>query len=264
MKKLIIFVLFNLFVFASSNNVEILFSTLKFNYKEYQNSKVLDSESSDFSDLPGIDFTFERFFNKNKLNLNFEYNKGSTLYRGSTWGGTPLKHRSKNAYLFNSRIMFGYFLKEDVTDTGKGNFYFTSGIGYRFWNRGKSNYEGDYDEKYKWSYYLIGMNARDYFYNFSFAINVFYHQAISPKMEASLGSGATYKLGKTDGYRIEIPLKFSLQNNYGIIFKYIYDYWHIRKSDPEEVVIDGKTYSTYEPDSKTKNFYLNLGFFINF
>jgi len=265
MKKILALSTISLFVYASQTDVDLLFSTLNFNYKEYKNSQVLDSESSKFTDLPGVDAKLTHSFNKYKISLNIEYNKGSTTYKGATWGGTPLRNREKNVYLINSKMMFSYFIGEDVTNWGKGDVYVSGGIGYRFWNRGKSNYQGDYDEKYKWPYYAIGLNLNDSFNNFEIGMNAFYHQAISPKMKAYLGSGATFDLGNTDGYRVEIPMKIHLDDNYGIIFKYIYDYWHIRKSDSKKVILnDGSSVLAYEPESRTRNSYLNLGFYFNF
>jgi hypothetical protein len=47
-------------------------------------------------------------------------------------------------------------------------------------------------------------------------------------------------LGKTDGY-FELPIRYHLATNYGITFKYTYDYWKIGKSDTQNVTFsDGK------------------------
>ena len=237
-------------------NVELMYSTLKFDYKEYQNSSVIDQEDSSFSDLTGINFSLSQDINRFKLKLDFEYNKGHTQYTGSTWGGKPLKLTENNSYLYNTRLIGNYALFNDETTLGIGKFYLSGGLGYRYWNRGKSDYVGDYDEKYKWKYWLIGASINDKFNKFDFDLNFYYHKAISPTLRAELGKGYTFDLGKTSGYRLEIPIRYHLSQNYGVMVKYIYDYWKINKSN----TIDG----IYEPDSKTKNKYLNLGFYYNF
>jgi hypothetical protein len=249
-----------------ADSINVSLSSLKFNYKEYDSSaNVLDSRSSSFSDLYGIHIRYTKNIGKFILNPNIEYNRGNTKYNGSTWDGTPLSLTEHNEYLYNINLIGKYNLFEDKTSIGKGKVYMLGGLGYRFDNRGKSDYSGDYDEQYKWAYYMIGGEINDKFNKFSIGLQAYYQKAINPKMKAYLGSGATYNLGKTDGYRISIPIKYALKTNYGISFRYIYDYWKITKSDTQNITCsDGTIVPTYEPDSKTKNQYLNIGFYYNF
>jgi len=263
MKKVLL-VFLGVLVYASNLKIETSFSSLKFNYKEYQGSQVLDRESSDFFDLPGIDLSLYKDFEKYSIKLDVEYNRGSTNYDGSTWGGTPLHYKEKNSYLWNSKLLLGYLLGVDDTSLGYGKLYINAGLGYRFWNRGKSNYAGDYNEQYKWGYYLIGASINENFNIFDFNINLYYHKAISPTMKSDLGNGNTYNLGSVSGYRFELPFRYHLNKNYGILIKYIYDYWKINKSDIKNVTIGTSSVPTYEPDSKTKNQYINVGFYYNY
>jgi len=263
MKRLFL-IFFGILIYASNLKIETSISTLKFNYKEYQGSQVLDRESSDLSDLPGIDVTLYKNFDRFNTKLDIEYNRGETEYDGSTWGGTPLNYKEKNVYLLNSRMLIGYLLGEDRTILGNGKLYINGGIGYRLWNRGKSNYIGDYNEKYKWGYYLVGFSINEYFNNVDFDLNLYYHKAFSPKMKADLGGGVTYNLGDVEGYRFELPFRYHLNKQYGILIKYTYDYWKINKSNVKNIVISGTTIPVYEPDSKTKNQYINFGFYYNY
>ncbi len=248
-----------------ANSLEVTLSTLKFNYKELSSGKVLDSENSSFGKLPGININFTKKIGKFILNPNFEYNRGTTHYNGATWGGTPLSLTKHNVYLYNLNLIGKYNLFGDKTSTKKYNLYIMGGLGYRFWNRGKSDYIGDYNEQYKWAYYSLGGETKIQFNNkFTIGLQACYQKAINPKMKSYLGSGATYNLGKTDGYRISIPIKYALKTNYGIAFRYTYDDWKINKSDIKNVTIYGTSTPTYEPDSKTKNQYFNIGFYYNF
>jgi len=248
-----------------ADSLEVSLSGLKFNYKEYSSGNVLDSESSSFNNLYGINVRYSKEIGKFILNSNFEYNRGTTHYNGSTWGGTPLSLTKHNVYLYNLNLIGKYSLFANKTSTGKNNLYVLGGLGYRFWNRGTSDYSGDYNEQYKWPYYLLGGEIKTQFNNkFVIGLQAYYQKAINPKMKSYLGSGATYNLGKTYGYRVSIPIKYALKTNYGIVFRYIYDYWKISKSDIQNVTLSGISVPTYEPDSKTRNQYLNIGFYYNF
>jgi len=248
-----------------ASSLEVTLSTLKFNYKEYISGGVLDSENSSFSDLHGVNIRYIKKIGKFILNPNFEYNEGVTHYNGATWGGVPLYMIENNVYLYNLNIICKYNLLEDKVSTKKYNFYVLSGLGYRFWNRGKSNYAYDYKEQYKWPYYLLGGETNIQFNSkFTIGLQAYYQEAISPKMKAYLGSGVTYNLGRTSGYRISIPIKYALKKNYGIVLRYTYDYWKINKSNIKYINILNSTIETYEPDSKTNNQYFNIGFYYNF
>jgi len=248
-----------------ASSLEVTLSTLKFNYKEYNSGGELDSENNSFSDLHGINIKYTKNIGKFILNPNFEYNEGITHYNGATWSGIPLSLTKNNVYLYNLNIICKYNLLEDKISTEKYNFYVLGGLGYRFWNRGKNNYSGDYKEQYKWPYYLLGgetniqLNSK-----FTIGLQAYYQKAISPKMKAYLGAGVTYNLGRTSGYRISVPIKYKLKKNYGIIFRYTYDYWEINKSNIQNVILHGVSTYLYEPDSKTYNQYFNIGFYYIF
>ena len=246
-----------------SFETEILFSAIKFNYVEKENGKFLNSETCSYSKYPGIIFSITE---KNEFlyNISIEYNKGETTYIGSTWGGTPLKSISKNSFLYNLSLKIGYLFYEDKTNLGTiGKVYPVIGIGYRFWNRGKSNYIGDYDEEYSWKYFLIGSIFDIDMSIYSFGLNIQYQQGIDSKLKADLFNGLTFKL-KTKGYKIEVPLKIELYNNYGITLKYVYDYWKVTDSTKEIITVGNENYIVYEPNSETKNNYLSIGIYYNF
>jgi len=246
-----------------ADSLEISLSNIKFNYKEYNNGKVLDSESSYFNnihsyfnDIPGINIKYTKNIGKFIFNTNFEYNKGTTLYQGSTWSGVPLSFTENNVYLYNFNIINKYSLLKNNILHKKYNFYFLGGLGYRFWNRGTNGKDGDYNEQYKWLYYLLGAETNIQLNKkFIIGLQTYYQRAINPKMKAYLGSGVTYNLGTTSGYRISVPIKYKLKKNYGIVLRYTYDYWKINKSNIKYINILNST---------TSNQYFNIGFYYNF
>jgi len=247
--------------FLLANSLSVSFSGLKFDYKEYSKGEVIDSESSKFNDLYGINFDYRYDINKNyKINALLEYNRGKTKYKGSTWGGTSLSNYKDNVYLINGKLNIECLWLSDVTKYARGNLYLAGGLGYRFWNRGKSDYAGDYNEKYYWSYYNIGLKEDIFAGVIQTGFAVYYHKAVNPKMKADLYGTTTFNLGKTEGYRVKIPFIYMMDKNYGLELSYMYDYWKIRQSN----VVVKNGVGMYEPESKTKNQYINFGIFYKF
>jgi hypothetical protein len=236
MKKLLISTGISV-VLLNATNIELMFSTVNFDSTTYQNSKKINNENGD---LAGVNFSLSQYLKRNKLTLNTEYNKG-LVNNGSN---------SKNKLLLdNYSLTFGVPIFNDKTVLGNGNIYFNTGIGYS-WNRLKSD-NTDYEEKYKWGYYLMGLSLNENFESFDFDITSFYHRAVSPKLHVKSGKyGNTYDLKTTDGYRIEVPIRYHIQQNFGVMLKYVYDYWEINVNNSYNI--------------KVKNQYINAGFYYNF
>jgi hypothetical protein len=70
---------------------------------------------------------------------------------------------------------------------------------------------------------------------------------IDPKMRADLYEGATFKLGRTFGAEIQLPIKYRLLDHLSLSLTPYFTYWQITESDPE--TISGSSY--VEPDSTT-------------
>ncbi|MEO2154939.1 MAG: hypothetical protein ABGW69_03980, partial [Nanoarchaeota archaeon] len=237
--------------------LSIMYSGLKFNYKEYKSSQVLDSETSGFNDLKGIKLSVV----SSKKNINlvyygvFSYLKGNTFYNGATWDGTPVSGKENGVYVYNLRAGIGYKVFEDKTLYGRGNICLKTGIGYRYWNRGTMN-SNEYNEKYKWFYGEVGIGINIDFSVIGIGTSVYYRRAIDPKLDVDLYGGTKLDLGMTDGYAFLLPVKYKLSKHYGIVTEYEYEYWKIRKSN----VVNG----IYEPESETKNQLFSIGFYIKY
>ncbi|WP_200763427.1 hypothetical protein [Nitrosophilus alvini] len=251
-------------LYAQSDNdyrldsFEIGLQTLKMDYKEYDTGgNFLDGDSTDlFGDMNGINakalFHLKDVY---YIGASIEYTKGKSHYEGSTWGGTPLSLTKDNVSI----------LQPEISLIGKkeynyGTLHSKIAFGYREWKRGKSDYSGDYDETYKWKYFYIGAGyKKEIAKRVSLGFSLGYQKALSPEMKAYLYDGATFKLGNTEGFKIEIPLEYTLTERIDIIGFYRYDYWEINHSDTVALTSGGSfvTYA-YEPDSKTKNSYLGI------
>jgi len=218
--------------------------TLKQNYTEYFNSKVIDKDKNKFFDIKGIGISLKN----NLIKYTFEYAKGIAYYEDDTQIN-PLKIKEKNVYLINTFLSFGNPFSID--------------IGFRCWNRGKSEYEGDYNEKYYWPYAGISLTYKFYLNKLIFHPLFSYQKAINPKLKIFLGNSPTINLGKTTGYKIEFPL-FYKRKNYNFFIFYRYQYWHINRSALHTLTLNKTNFLFFEPESKTKNQYIGIGLSINF
>jgi hypothetical protein len=196
MKKLLLTTAFTSLVLlnATETHIDLLASFLKTNYKEYQGSNVLDGDHSSYSDMVGADIDIYQYFdsNRDRLFVGIEYNEGSTTYNGQTWGGKSLTLKENDTFVFNSRLIYESYLNTYEFESYIEKMYFDYGVGYRYWDRGLSNYPGDYREKYKWPYFILGFTATERFAKFDYETTFIYHRAISPEMEADLGNGIIY------------------------------------------------------------------------
>ncbi|GAB6073669.1 hypothetical protein [Nautilia lithotrophica] len=251
MKKIIAILL--LVFLGYSSNIEYYLYSINFDYKEFDSNGVyLDGDSSSLGSLNGIGIKYS-----SKENISYyikgEYAYGSTDYDGSTWGGTPINVTKKNVYLLNIESGFHIF----------NNPYYLS-FGYRFWNRGKSDYPGDYDEQYYWPYLGFG-----YFYLFKInklylTTDIQYQYAINPKLDVYLGSGTTLDLGVTDGLKFQLSGYMNYDKNFMINVFYRYQYWHISRSSPSSIILNGTKTYIIEPESYTRNQYIGVGVLFRF
>lgn len=245
MKKIILFFL-ALFLYA--NDIQYYLLAVKVNYKEYDDSgKFLDGESSSYSDMKGIGIRYEakeRFY----YFLKGEYVYGSTVYDGATWDGTPLSEKTNNVYIYNLQAGLYPF---------KNPYYIS--LGYRFWNRGKSDDPGDYDEEYYWKYISSGLNYKFNVSGIVFTADVEYQYALNPQLKAYLGNGVKLNLGVTDGIKALIKTDYKIKQNISISFMFKYQIWHINRSASSTVILDNQEVPVHEPESYTLNRYLGLG-----
>ena len=236
MKKISIFIAVSLF--AMDINPYIF--SVKENYKEYLSGVVIDKDKNSFFDMSGIGIKLKQ----NIFKFTLEYAYGNADYNGATQAGEKIKAKEKDVYIINSLFSIGDPLSLD--------------IGYRFWDRGSSNYSGDYEEKYYWSYVGASFNYRFHFKKFSFNPLISYQYAINPKLKILLGNNPTLNLGDTRGYKIELPIYYNCKSFQFYAF-YRYQYWHINASDMYILKINNQQYPIFEPESETRDQYIGVG-----
>jgi len=246
MKKFSLILISNI-LFAQT---QIYTFTLLMDYKEYKDSQVLDKDYTNFGDMLGVGIKYQSKTKPLKYSVKIEYAGGKSTYEGATWDGTPLKNTQSGVYILNLEGALG-----------SKNLFLT--LGYREWNRGKSPFIGDYNEKYYWGYLGIKYDYHFYFRYFAFLPKISYQTAISPKMKVYMGNEPILKLGDTDGFYVELPIYFRIKKQVWYLF-YRFQYWHISKSDYAVLQTDTTRTLIYEPESITRNQYLGIGVIFNF
>ncbi|NPA11073.1 MAG: hypothetical protein GXO62_02400 [Epsilonproteobacteria bacterium] len=217
------------------------------NYKEYYNGAVIDKDTNSFGDMFGVGVRAKFGCNNWKHTLTFEYASGESTYDGATQDGEKIKTNQDGVEIYN----FSY-------ETGYRGFPLSAVVGYRLWKRGKSRYEGDYDEDYKWPYIGAKLSFEYKISSFRMIPQFVYQKAINPQLKVYVGNNPDVALGDTDGYKFELPIYYNVRN-YEFFAFYRYQYWHIKESDPSLIVIDNQAMPIFEPESKTKNQYLGVG-----
>jgi len=246
MKKLILGLVAATALYSAELNIYTF--TVKMDYNEYStDGAFLDGDSSNFGDLNGLGLKYT--YNDHYLEAEISY--GKSKYEGSTWGGDKLYLTKDNVSIINA---------EGGIYVNRLNLF----VGYRFWNRGKSDYIGDYDEQYYWPFIGVGMRNIYPYLDGEISTRLAFQYAIKPKLDAELGSGTTLDLGTTVGFKFQMDGKYDLGKNFYLTGFYRYQVWHIQRSDVGYVTIDNTKYSVVEPESYTVNQYLSLGVLYKF
>jgi len=258
MKKIVVVLFLMTLVSLNAKSIKLKFleggfHIVSYNYEEFSGNSVLDSEKSNFFKIGGVNFRAE-FEIKNSfiMGASFEGAMGKTTYDGQTQSGKKLNYEHPGVILMQPQL----YLKKELPIS----FYSISpqlGIGYRYWERGKGNFTGDYDETYEWPYWFIGVELKTEVTNrFTTAIVLNYQRAFTAKMTDYAGEINTFDLKTVDGFSIAIPFEYKINTTYSLIAEYKYDFWDIQGSDGVYDNILQNTY--YEPPSETANQYLSL------
>ena len=241
MKKIIFISIFSI-LFA--DNVRFYTFTLKENYKEYENNKVIDRDYNSWGDILGIGLKYITNYKNANLYIISELAGGNSVYKGAFQNGEPFEAKQNGVGLINLNLGINYspYLIE---------------IGYRAWNRGSSNNSGDYDETYYWSFLGIGFQKNWYINKSNIELIAKYKYAFNPKLKVYMGNEPILNLGQTRGFDTEFNYKYDFSGYYLGIF-YRFSFWHIHKSNETILTLNNQNYLIYEPESITKNQYLGI------
>lgn len=242
-------------VFANDFEIAGKITSVNIDYMEKDGSTNLDSEKASLGKVNGFELSLRGGnFDAGKVSfinsLDFSYNVGNTDYKGSYQGGT---YGDVTATTKNKLYDLAYRLGGTVPLSQQAALGATIGVGTRYWDRSLA--DGN-DEGYYWNYWNIGAKA-DYWFNPKTALSATaeYQGAGNPKMHAS-NTGNTYNLGSTNGYKLGLHATYKITAHVSAEADYIYDVWHIGKSNTVE---DWYGNAWYEPKSTTRNQYIKMG-----
>ena len=239
---------------------------MNMDYTEHgDNNEFLDSEKSNFWDIKGIElgFAYKKVTKKgnySEFGVNMMSLSGETEYVGTYLiSGDPAVSTTKNI-LFDTEVdyKFTQILKRAFSLT------YGVGIGYRSWRRELSPSQV---EVYSWYSLRPKIGFSYSLKDFSFATQLEYQSAISPKMtilKDSENPDTTVNLGSADIIEISIPIKYSVRKNIDLLVEYVYQNQSIEKSDTAQYIISATQYTIYEPASTAHNQYVKFGAIFKF
>ena len=257
---LVMFVVFLSVVQAKGN--DLYFNAgligMSMDYREYNdNSQILDSEKSDFSQMMGIELGLSYVLNAadtdfSQFDVAFERIVGKTDYVGayldSGKGYGSLQGKTLNTIVnFDVDYLYGLGISERL------HLLVGAAFGYRTWERSLSSNQV---ETYMWAYTAPKLGLQYVQKLLKITLMLGYKYGISPKMSAT-GINDTFKLGSANTLATSLKANYAITPKTTVYAVYAYENQEIAKSN---VVFgsDGKGY--LEPTSTANNQYIKFGF----
>jgi len=232
---------------------------MSMDYKEYKNGNLLDSESSKYSDLTGVEFQYNYIIRDagkadyNNIAFKVMALSGDTKYSGSSLDsnlgyGSLIGTTSNRIYDFDLGFVHTY------QQTQNYKIIISLGLGYRFWRRELSTQQV---EDYEW-YSLRPSLAFSYTYRgLNISPKLEYQYGIRPRMRSTgISVNEDFKLGSANIIQISIPLEYAMSQRFSLYGAYTYQYQKIGESN---IVYDNSGTGYLEPDSKAYNKYIKFG-----
>ena len=239
----------------------IAYVGMSMDYREYNNKDVLlDSESSDYCDLSGIEFGYvfnlqnEDRSESNSISIDAMILDGSTHYVGAlmldstcNYYGCYKDKTLDTIYDINFDVTHNYRFSE------ASQVEFSLGVGYRYWLRELSSSQS---EGYEWFSLRPAIGFLYSFKDLRINPRVEYQYGIRPRLSAT-GIDKDFKLGAANIFELSLPLEYSFSRELSLYATYMYQYQKIEKSN---VVNDNILGAILEPDSIANNRYIKFGF----
>ena len=229
---------------------------MNMDYREYDdNSQILDSEKSDFSQMVGVGVGASYLLNATNgnyalLELTMEFLSGKTDYVGaylsSNAGYGSLLGSTNNTILnIEANYMYAQTLWENV------HFLYGAAFGQRSWKRELSQSQV---EVYKWVYGEPKIALQYQLDKMELRLMSGYKYGIHPKMSAT-GIANDFNLGAANTLEISFHATYALSKTREIGCSYKYENQSIQKSN----VVYGSDGTGYlEPDSTANNQYIRV------
>ena len=231
---------------AEANSVGLGFSYLSFRYAEFPDNDRLRNKDTGF--LPGMNAALKFTPGSWRIGVAGSFHGGAVDYDGATSSFRP--HRTQtDTQIFNGMASLGYAFKS----ANRVSLTPYIGAGYRYWRRDilpNSGVSGLL-ENYRWFYGALGLeldwkNSEP----FSIGADLRFIRPINPKLDVKISPETTLDLGPRTGFRLGVPINWSLRGNFGIALEPYYERQDLGASPPKNGVL--------EPSSDTDIFGIHL------
>ncbi len=256
---LLLFVFFTVGSAASEGEFSLNTALVGFSmdYKEYDDdSQIIDSEKSDFTQMMGVDLGMTYRLNAvdgsySQIDVTLLLLAGKTdyvgAYLGSGGGYGSVKSSTDNAIVnLDADYLYGMLLSQKLYLLGGAAF------GYREWERSLS---ANQVEVYSWFYLEPKIGLKYLLQRSSLGATMGYKYGLNPEMTAT-GIDGTFKLGAANTLNISLKASYEISLHSEVFCEYIYENQVIEKSNVV-YASDGNGY--LEPDSEANNQYIKLG-----
>jgi hypothetical protein len=254
-------VVISLALFVASTNLCLAESLdkqaleISFNHYHYRYSESIGDSETNWMNGIHISYKNQNTATKEYWKLSYEQTNQNTNYDGAlinitTGSSSPYQGISNNK-ITNIEATYGVPLSK--------NTYAYAGIGTHKWNRNLTGSAG-YLEKYSWNYIPVGYRSEYKISNkWEGALDVSVRLILDGEMETEYNGGSTYyignkyTLGNKIGFKAELPICYEISPKWSLVITPWYEYSGIGKSN---TLAD----TSYEPDSITHQYGINIGF----
>ena len=242
-----------------SSELFVSFVGMGIDYKEYEQDSVLDSESSDYRDITGVELGYKYTITlKQDLllrgEINYTFLEGNSRYIGSLQGSNQ-PYGSVQSITYNTINELGLRLKAIWLTSSKFNFKAFLGFGYYKWDRKLSSIQ---TESYYWYPLELGLGTAFRFSQNdpnSFNIDFFYKRGLAPRMKDKYNN-IIFVLGGEYNYGAVFSYIYELNSSVELFAEYKYSIQKIKKSN---VVSLNATTIAWEPKSKDTQQFIKIG-----
>lgn len=246
-------------------NGQIDLSWMDFDYREYDDGRLLDREHGG---IPGAVFTLTGEKGLWAVSGRFSWHVGDVLYDGQTNTGIPISTHTEESILDTSvRIARGIGPVEDPELTLYG------GVGYRYWGRDiRSTYTGSGEpvnglyEIYRWKYLFFGGETAIYRTGSSrWSLDAQVMRPYRPTIEVDQQGRydtVILDLGERTGWRVALPWEYRISERTHWVIEPYMEAWDIGVSSSAPLTQNGVPVDNkmlYEPRSTTRNFGIAMG-----
>ena len=217
-----------------ATSVSLGVSALSFRYAEFPDDARLRNKET--SILPGINAALKLTPGSWRIGLAGSAHGGTVDYDGATTSFRPHQTRT-DTRIFNGMASLGY----EFAASERVSLTPYLGAGYRYWkrdilpNRGVSGLL----EEYRWFYGAAGLElAWKKSERWRFGADVRLIRPVDAKLDVAITPATTLELDIQTGYRIGLPIQWSLSHRFGVSVEPYYERQDFGASLPKNGILE--------------------------